>query len=374
MNMKSSLLALQITLFHHPGANAALFVQKNNALATRPCRHDARRYKKEGSSSLMAKSSEAAASSSSSADLIELLPVIRQRHPLFQETNAVSKPMPVPHPELWRQSLPSEPEHPHRNGKENASFWDFLSPPNEHEEQHRGHILLNDVHVQFDNPAIGARQLLEQSRLILSSDQGDETASPFLPLPETIMAETETIQHLTSVLSYFQTVAAPLHGPKNVNCIARVVSTVGSVGTKCPRWHADHVPVRLIMSILGPGCEYIPENVANDDCPMIVNRNALNNLDEDDTLKANDIIVPPELLSDAKTSLNGDETVIKHAKEGEAILLMGRGWEDATALPREENSGTESNSDKVLAAVHRSPTLLPDQERILLTVDLVDWD
>ncbi|KAL7523647.1 hypothetical protein ACHAXR_000269 [Thalassiosira sp. AJA248-18] len=199
------------------------------------------------------------------------------------------------------------------------------------------------------------------------------------------MAETETLKHLTNVLSYFQSVAAPPNSP-NVKCIARIVSTVGSVGTKCPRWHADHIPVRLVMSILGPGCEYIPENVSKDNDhhrPRVVNRRALNNLDEDDTVKANDIIVAPQLLSDAEQRLNDGDKMIHHAKEGEAVLLMGRGWEDATnTLMREKSESAtdnigesiESPTDKVLAAVHRSPTLSPGQERILLTVDLVDWE
>mmetsp|Transcript_16932 Transcript_16932/g.25617 ORF Transcript_16932/g.25617 Transcript_16932/m.25617 type:complete len:215 (-) Transcript_16932:398-1042(-) len=30
----------------------------------------------------------------------------------------------------------------------------------------------------------------------------------------------------------------------------RIVSTRGSTGTKCPRWHVDHVPVRWIVSII----------------------------------------------------------------------------------------------------------------------------
>lgn len=30
----------------------------------------------------------------------------------------------------------------------------------------------------------------------------------------------------------------------------RIVSTRGSSGTKCPRWHVDHVPVRWIVSII----------------------------------------------------------------------------------------------------------------------------
>jgi len=63
------------------------------------------------------------------------------------------------------------------------------------------------------------------------------------------------------------------------------------------------------------------------------------------------------------------EEIIQYAKEGEAILLMGKGWE-------EEDHGDSSSANEgiPLAAVHRSPILKPNQERILLTVDLVDWE
>ena len=145
-----------------------------------------------------------------------------------------------------------------------------------------------------------------------------------------------------------------------------LVSTIGERGIKCPRWHLDHVPVRLIMSIVGLGCEYITEKFGDDDQMKIVNRTALNNLDEEDTQIANDIIVPKRLVSDREKE--GGE-IIKYAKEGEAILLMGKGWEE-----EERDDSSSTNEDIPLAAVHRSPILKPNQERILLTVDLVDWE
>ena len=96
----------------------------------------------------------------------------------------------------------------------------------------------------------------------------------------------------------------------------------------------------------------------------IVNRTALNSLDEEDTQIANDIIVPKKMVYDREKE---GEEIIKYAKEGEAILLMGKGWE-------EESDDSTTNEDILLAAVHRSPVLKPNQERILLTVDLVDWE
>ena len=374
-----SLLALQIALFHYyPGGDVAAFVLNQSVLATKRTttyNNLHQRYQSSSSSSAF-----------SSNDAIELLPVKtpqrkeqkQRRHSIFQYTNAVSKEFPVPQMKLWRKSLPSFDDCNDdccigRKG----SVWDILqNKKNQQDSHHSERVLLNDAHVEFDNPTIGSRQLLENSG-VLSHDTSNTNDNTLLP--ETIMAEEEIVQHLTSILSYFQTIAS--NDTTNVKCIARVVSTTGSVGTKCPRFHFDHVPVRLVMSILGPGCEYIKEKFGNEydssnDISRIVDRQAINNLDEEDTQKANDIIVSPKLVSEAMHVLKNegryDEEVIKHAKEGEAILLMGKGWED------EENDDTALNKnsaeDKVLAAVHRSPTLKPNQERILLTVDLVDWD
>ena len=181
------------------------------------------------------------------------------------------------------------------------------------------------------------------------------------------MMEQEIIQHLADVLSYFQSVAG-VDNSNNIKCQARIVSSFGINGIKCPRWHADHVPVRLVMSIIGPGCEYIPHEVevmGTSSNERLVDRNALNTLDEDDTRIANDIIVPPNLLS------TGKKTTITPAKEGDAVLLMGRAWEDDSTLS--EGDDFTKNPNKILAAVHRSPLLFSGQERILLTVDLL-WE
>jgi hypothetical protein len=95
----------------------------------------------------------------------------------------------------------------------------------------------------------------------------------------------------------------------------------------------------------------------NDQVVQVVNRNALNNLEDDHTTRANDVIVPRHLLEIAKTQ--GKE-VVRSAHEGEAVLLVGRGWEE--------------EDGNVLAAVHRSPKMRDGEKRILLTVDVANWD
>mmetsp|Transcript_21635 Transcript_21635/g.44466 ORF Transcript_21635/g.44466 Transcript_21635/m.44466 type:complete len:402 (-) Transcript_21635:55-1260(-) len=328
---------------------------------------------------------------------------------------------------------------------------------NAHGQQQEAKII-KDITVKFDNPEEGARLLLQKFNILANSNncnnEEDEKKNPEMQRPELTMQQQETLEHLTNVLSYFQNIASAYHhsriNPETTSttptstskqqqlrsrCQARIVSTIGPIGTKCPRWHADHVPVRLVMSIIGPGCEFVPHemevlllrehkeqttprleriddvhdsvNVSVDsgkegDCPVngiatrVIDRSALNNLKEEDTRIANDLILPPErvdlanrksmqllphdLLNDENGDLRGIDAVestgnsrhsnvIKRATEGDVVLLMGRGWED-----RSESNDDDENKNVVLAVVHRSPALEMGQHRVLLTVDLDYWD
>ncbi|KAL7470497.1 hypothetical protein ACHAXS_010757 [Conticribra weissflogii] len=409
----------------------------------------------------------------------------RRRHEIFQRTNAISKYMPVPHPDLWKHSALglnnispvvdndcnenenafSKHDISGREKKISSSFWkdvannfDIFGKDRRHDAhgQRQEAKIVEDVSVKFHDPEEGARLLLQQYGILTPADNGDdETKHPKMQPPELAMQRRETLEHLTNVLSYFQEIASAYHH-SNINnvattststptststrqqlrseCQARIVSTIGPIGTKCPRWHADHVPVRLVMSIIGPGCEFVPHEMEvlllpqnkdktqprqerRDDgrgsvtvcdgsgkravgpvdgiAARVVDRGALNHLEEEDTRIANDLILLPERVDLATLKLrqllsngrlideNGDvrddvaldrtanrrySNVIQRAREGEAVLLMGRGWEDK----REHDDGYDE--DVVLAAVHRSPRLEMGQHRVLLTVDLVDWD
>ena len=289
-----------------------------------------------------------------------------QRHSIFQDTNAISKSFPIPHPEIWRKFVtPPTIEESNRNNKSSQSFWEQLVSSAQllGTNAQKQNQLVNDITVQYDDAVTGAQELVEKCQLFTQHIQHhDDNNKQSTLLPENAMMKQEITQHLADVLSYFQSIAGNNNSNNNnIKCQARIVSSIGKNGIKCPRWHADHVPVRLVMSIIGPGCDYIPHEVevgfgnsANNNA-RLVDRNALNTLDEDDTRIANDIIVPP--------NLNTGEKVFTSAKEGDAVLLMGRAWEDSTKA--------EVTDSSILAAVHRSPVLSPGQKRILLTVDLV---
>merc|ERR1712232_33888 len=98
---------------------------------------------------------------------------------------------------------------------------------------------------------------------------------------------------------------------------ARIVSSRGSVGGKCPRWHVDHVPVRLLSALVGPGVCYIPHTSGNGDTNSntSLDLDVLNASDDVDTDAANRAIMKARGVK------------VKHAATGDAILLLGKSWE-----------------------------------------------
>ena len=201
--------------------------------------------------------------------------------------------------------------------------------------QMRRGVLGADVTAVFDDPIDGARQLIDGCGIQIQDDKD------------------ETLQHLLGALSYYQNYVSFASGGRARKCKARIVASRGPIGTKCPRWHLDHVPVRLIMSLVGPGCDYIPESISPHATNNVyVDRHALNGLDMDDSAQANRIIVP-------------DDKGVVHSKVGEAVILMGREWDTV-------GEAGDGDSGILHAAAHKSPDLSPFEGRVLLTVDLAE--
>ena len=173
-----------------------------------------------------------------------------------------------------------------------------------------------DVTVHWSSPQEGSAMLLQ--RLFPSDSDIRERLQPVLQ---------ESMDTYSSLLSCYPTFKA------------RVVATRGPSGTKCPRWHVDHVPMRWVQSLVGPGCDYV---VGSDG----IQWDAVNGIDISDTDQANLELV--------------DETVadVRHAQPGQGVALWGA-----------------ENVDGRVPAVHKSPKLGPFEGRVLLTLDVVreDW-
>ena len=129
---------------------------------------------------------------------------------------------------------------------------------------------------------------------------------------------------------------------------ARIVATRGPSGTKCPRWHIDHVPVRWIQSLVGPGCDYVEctnESAAEDEWDRMQYH-----LEREEHDKVISIPGPSHLQ------------VVK-APEQEVALLVGNRWNEFVQ---------EQESQRFVPPVlHKSPEIPFWQGRVLLTMDVI---
>jgi len=101
----------------------------------------------------------------------------------------------------------------------------------------------------------------------------------------------------------------------------------------CPRFHVDRVPCRLITTYHGSGTEWLPH--------QYVDRKKLG----EGSLG----------LADDQSGLFQCTENIQQLTSGDVALLKGESWEG------NENAGV----------VHRSPSYIPGEARLLLTLDFV---
>lgn len=101
----------------------------------------------------------------------------------------------------------------------------------------------------------------------------------------------------------------------------------------CPKFHVDHVPCRLITSYCGGGTQWLPHHT--------VNRSKLG--------------AGSNGLNDSESGLYSSADAIQTLATGDVALLKGERWE----------------GNKGAGLVHRSPEILPNQKRLLLTLDYV---
>ena len=99
----------------------------------------------------------------------------------------------------------------------------------------------------------------------------------------------------------------------------------------CPKFHVDKVPCRLVTTFVGPATEWLKhENV--DRTKLGSGSNG---------------------LPDEKSGIYTNPTDIEQLVSGDVALLKGEGWFN------NEHAGL----------VHRSPSLPPNQKRLVLTLD-----
>jgi Protein of unknown function (DUF1826) len=145
---------------------------------------------------------------------------------------------------------------------------------------------------------------------------------------------------------------------------ARLVSSRGSVGAKCPVWHMDHVSYRWIQALSGPGCTWVanPETAVHWDKFSVaphprrsIDTSSMNN-ENRNNVATEELSLSNELRN--RQLVDANRVVIHQAHQGEGIILRG------------SKSCTDNGS---YPAVHKSPTIrLPWQGRVLLVLNVDD--
>jgi hypothetical protein len=99
----------------------------------------------------------------------------------------------------------------------------------------------------------------------------------------------------------------------------------------CPRFHTDKLGCRLVSTYIGQGTEWLENNDVDR------SKLGLGNMG----------------LSDDDSGLLSTPFCIQQVNEGDVVLLKGEGW----------------YNNEELGAVHRSPTLSSDENRLVVTLD-----
>jgi hypothetical protein len=217
----------------------------------------------------------------------------------------------------------------------NANPWISLVPPMPHNG--RGFDITIDWSIDEDTTRV-AKYIIEQCIQEIPKTMTCDCSS---------LRDARAIQRLACSLSSFRAfVSQELHlsslanksGGGLVGFKARINASRGSHGTRCPKWHVDHVPVRWIESLVGRGTEVIAASNGG-----------------------------VQWQSDSGYRLVVDSTLIDvhRATEGEAILLVGNRWNEFAT------DGMDI-LEPVQAAVHKSPAPIPVGEgRVTLTQDIM---
>lgn len=138
--------------------------------------------------------------------------------------------------------------------------------------------------------------------------------SPLLPESKDKCAFIEDLHLLSEMMTYL------------FDCSSVGLRLISLSQSMCPNFHTDKISGRLICTYLGKGTEWLPNETLSD--------------------------ISPLEQSFRQDALEQQHSIIK-AQQGDVLLLKGDAW------PDNEGKG----------AVHRSPSSLSQERRLLLTLD-----
>lgn len=152
----------------------------------------------------------------------------------------------------------------------------------------------------------------------LSLEMPGDDAEPNLHGLASGFSDLEGYEGFIADVSWLVSAFAFLLGAQRIGLRLRVLDTA-----MCPRFHVDHVPVRLITTYAGVGSQWLKEGA--------MDRRQLGKPDAE-----------PQ-----------DESLIQQITSGEVALLKGEKW----------------HGNEGFGLIHRSPQPAPGQRRLILTLD-----
>ncbi|MHC8356655.1 DUF1826 domain-containing protein [Pseudomonas sp. LB3P81] len=152
----------------------------------------------------------------------------------------------------------------------------------------------------------------------LSLEIANEDTEPNLRGWASGFSDLEGYEGFTADVSWLVSAFACLLGAKRIGVRLRVLEKA-----MCPRFHVDHVPVRLITTYAGVGSQWLKEGV--------MDRRQLSQPEAEPT----------------------DNSLIQQIGSGAVALLKGEKW----------------HGNEGFGLIHRSPQLAPGERRLILTLD-----
>lgn len=152
----------------------------------------------------------------------------------------------------------------------------------------------------------------------LSLEMPDDEAEPNLHGLASGFSDLEGYEGFIADVSWLVSAFACLLGARRIGVRLRVLDKA-----MCPRFHVDHVPVRLITTYAGFGSEWLREGAM-------------------DRRQLGQAAAEPQ-----------DDTLIQKIDSGEVALLKGEKW----------------HGNEGFGLIHRSPHLDPGERRLILTLD-----
>jgi hypothetical protein len=182
------------------------------------------------------------------------------------------------------------------------------------------------------NLAIWQRQLpahiVDFGRLLLSLNEplaeslsleiANEDTEPNLRGLASGFSDLEGYEGFIADVSWLVSAFACLLGAKRIGLRLRVLDKA-----MCPRFHVDHVPVRLITTYAGVGSQWLKEGA--------MDRRQLSQPEAEPT----------------------DNSLVQQIGSGAVALLKGEKW----------------HGNEGFGLIHRSPPLVPGERRLILTLD-----